>query len=163
MREDIESSRRDRRKQRHSRGGLQYCRSMFQGRSLTKSGGATSFRGRSVQKKPKRVRLVCSWKIKVALPKRWSLHYSLEKSSNSWRKIQAISNKHFVPRREEYEVLFCWARRENIGINCTCASWHLIGWANRMQEVIPERKWAGSITGKGGFMVITLTLIYPVV
>ena len=31
-----------------------------------------------------------------------------------------------------------------------------------MQEVTPERKWAGSITGEGGFMVITLTLIYPV-
>ena len=30
-----------------------------------------------------------------------------------------------------------------------------------MQEVTPERKWAGSITGKGGLMVITLTLIYP--
>ena len=32
-----------------------------------------------------------------------------------------------------------------------------------MQEVTPERKWAGSITGKDGFMVITLTSIYPVV
>ena len=32
-----------------------------------------------------------------------------------------------------------------------------------MQEMTPERKSAGSITGKGGFMVITLTLIYPVV
>ena len=32
-----------------------------------------------------------------------------------------------------------------------------------MQEVTPERKWADSTTGKGGFMVITLTPIYPVV
>ena len=56
-----------RRKQRHSRGGLQYCRSMFQGRGLTKR-GATSLRGRSARKL-ERVRLVCSWKIKVALPK----------------------------------------------------------------------------------------------
>ena len=31
-----------------------------------------------------------------------------------------------------------------------------------MQEVTPERKRAGSITGKRGSMVITLTLIYPV-
>ena len=33
-----------------------------------------------------------------------------------------------------------------------------------MQEVTSEKKTsAGSITGKGGSMVITLTLIYPVV
>ena len=32
-----------------------------------------------------------------------------------------------------------------------------------MQEVISEKKSAGSITGKDGSMVITLTLIYPVV
>ena len=32
-----------------------------------------------------------------------------------------------------------------------------------MQEVTSEKKSAGSITGKGGSMVITLTSIYPVV
>ena len=32
-----------------------------------------------------------------------------------------------------------------------------------MQEVTPERKSGDSTTGKGGFMVITLTPIYPVV
>lgn len=32
-----------------------------------------------------------------------------------------------------------------------------------MQEETPERKRAGSITGKGRSMVVTLTLIYPIV
>ena len=50
MREDIESSRRGESSDIQEEAGLQYCRSMFQGRSLTKRGGATSLRGRSVQK-----------------------------------------------------------------------------------------------------------------
>ena len=90
--------------------------------------------------KLERLGLACSSKIKVALPKRWSRHYSLAKILIHEEKIQAINNKYFVPRREEYEVLFCWARRENIGINCTCDSWHLIGWAKQLV-------WQGSHAG----------------
>ena len=50
MREDIESSRRGESSDIQEEAGLQYCRSMFQRRSLAKSGGATSLSGRSVQK-----------------------------------------------------------------------------------------------------------------
>ena len=50
MREDIESSRRGESSDIQEEAGLQYCRSMFQRRTLAKSGGATSHSGRSVQK-----------------------------------------------------------------------------------------------------------------
>ena len=69
MREDIESSRRGESSDIQEEAGLQYCRSMFQGRSLTFVEG--------LSRKLERVTLVCSWKIKVPLPKQWSTHYSL--------------------------------------------------------------------------------------
>ena len=50
MREGIETSRRGESSDIQEEAGLQYYRSMFQRQSLTKSGGATSLRGRSVQK-----------------------------------------------------------------------------------------------------------------
>ena len=75
MREDIESSRRGESSDIQEEG----CRIVDQ---CSKDGvspraAVQHLFVEGLSRKLERVRLVCSWKIKVALPKRWSRHYSL--------------------------------------------------------------------------------------
>ena len=77
IREDIESSRRGKSSDIQEEGCTIVDRCPKDG--VSPRAAAQHLFVQGLSRKLKRVRLVCSWKIKVALPKRWSSHYSLAK------------------------------------------------------------------------------------